>query len=314
MSSTTMPRPDADGAVRIKSLVCVAVPVTDIEVARTFYARVLGLEDKGSDLLPGFERHAVLATPSGQFVVLAHAQGPDTRETGVHTAFRVGPAARETIAARLAKEGVQVHTYAEDRAKEEGDNFYLHDRDGNRIQLVRARAARSANGVEAIDHTTVLSFDMVWSEAYYRDYLGFEVESRFGVRTADHARAAIWADGKEHMAPGTRRLDKLYMTMGGRNEVARTNMQVYYRAGDAVFGVYLATKHLQEPPEEQIIGGAPRTTFLVERAELDRIARILEQRKRPSSGPVAHPASAPYAASLYCKDPSGNFLEFCAMR
>lgn len=314
MAVSTISRAAQGGAVQIKSLAHIAVPVSDIAAARSFYTRVLGLEDKGSDLLAGFESHAVLATPSRQLVVLAHSQGPDTRDTGVHTAYRVGAAAREAIAARLAKEGVQVFTYAEDRVKEEGENFYFHDRDGNRIQLVRSTAARGSQGVEAIDHTIVLAFDMVWSEAYYRDYLGFEVESRFGLRTADHARAAIWADGKEDMAPGTRRLDKLYMTMGGRNEVARTNMQVYYRAGDSVFGVYLSTKHLQEPPEEQIIGGAPRTAFLVERAELDRIARILDERKRPCTGPVTHPASALYAASLFCKDPSGNFLEFCAMK
>lgn len=314
MSSTTMPRTAQDGAVRIKSLAYLAVPVTDLAAARGFYTRVLGFEDIGSDLLPGFEHHAVLATPSRQFVVLASAQGPDTRDTGVHLGYRVSSAAREAIAARLAKDGVEVFTYSEDREKEQGENFYCHDRDGNRIQLVRSPAARSTTGIEAIDHANVLAFDMVWSEAYYREYLGFEVESRFGVRTADHSRAAVWADGKENMAPGTRRLDKLYMTMGGRNEVARTNMQVYYKAGDAIFGVYLATKHLQEPPEEQIIGGAPRTAFLVELAELDRIARILDARKRPFSGPVAHPKTVPYVASLYCRDPSGNFLEFCAVR
>jgi hypothetical protein len=96
--------------------------------------------------------------------------------------------------------------------------------------------------------------------------------------------------------------------------VPRANMQIYYRVGDSMFGVYLATKHQQEPPEEQIVGGAPRTAFLVARSDLERIAGILSARNRLFEGPVEHPASVPYAASLYCKDHSGNFLEFCARR
>lgn len=313
MNTLTRSRPVSDGGLAIESLAFIAVPVSDVAAARDFYVRVLGFEDKGSDRLPGFDAHAVLATPSRQYVVLAHNQGPDTRDTGVHQGYRVSNAARDAIAARLAKENVQVLTYKEDRVKEDGENFYFHDKDGNRIQLVRSPSAKNANGVHGLDHTIVLTYDMLWSEAFYRDFK-FEVESRTGVRTSDHARARVWAAGNEDMAPGTRRLDKLYMPMGGQNEVPRANMQVYYAVGDSIFGVYLSTKHQQEPPEEQIVGGAPRTTFLVVRADLDRVADILKKRNRPFKGPVEHPASVPYAASLYTRDLSGNFLEFCARR
>ena len=314
MNTLTRHRAVSDGGLAIEALAFVAVPVTDIAAARDFYVRVLGFEDKGSDRLPGFDAHAVVATPSRQYVVLAHQQGPDTRDTGVHQGYRVSNIARDAIAARLAKENVQVFTYKEDRVKEDGENFYFHDRDGNRIQLVLSPSAKGTDGVYALDHTIVLTYDMLWSEAFYRQDFKFDVESRIGVRTADHSRARIWAAGKEEMAPGTRRLDRLYMPMGGQNEVPRANMQYYYTVGDSIFGVYLSTKHQQEPPEHQIVGGAPRTAFLVARADLDRIAGILKKRNRPYEGPVEHPASVPYAASLYCKDPSGNFLEFCTRR
>jgi catechol-2,3-dioxygenase len=246
-------------------------------------------------------------------LILTAPQGPDTRDTGVHQAFRVAAAARSAIAERLAANNIAVQTYKEDRVKEEGENFYFLDRDGNRIQLISSPTASAAAGVEAIDHTVVLVYDMLWAESYYCHDLKFAVESRVGVRTAEQSRAQRWYAGEEQMAPGTRRLDKLYMPMGGRTEVARANMQVYLTAGDAIFGLYLATKHQQEPPEEQVVG-APRTGFVTTRGDLARIAAILQKRQRVFHGPVDHPASAPFAASLYCKDLSGNFLEFCAPR
>jgi catechol-2,3-dioxygenase len=303
-----------DGAgLRIEALGFVTVPALDVGAARDFYRRLLGAEDAGADLLPGFGPHAALRLPSRQLIVLAAPQGPDTRNTGVHHAFRVSPSARAAIAGRSQESGITVETYKEDRSREQADNFFFHDHDGNRIQLVLADKAKAVDGVEAIDHTAVLEYDMLWAESYYGRDLGFAVESRIGVRTGDHSRARRWAAGEEAMAPGTRRIDKLYMTMGGQNEVARANMQVYFHAGNSVFGIYLATTHQQEPPEEQIVG-SPRTAFITARADLDRVAAILQRRRRIFEGPVAHPPSAPFAASLYCKDLSGNFLEFCAPR
>jgi catechol-2,3-dioxygenase len=303
-----------DGAeLKIEALGFVTVAAGDVRAARGFYHDILGAQDAGADLLPGFGAHAALRLPSRQLIVVTAPHGPDTRNTGVHHAYRVSPSARAAIARRLQERGVAVETYKEDRSREEADNFFFHDPDGNRIQLVLAGKAKAADGADAVDHTAVLEYDMLWAESYYGRDLGFAVESRVGVRTADHSRARSWADGEEAMAPGTRRIDKLYMTMGGRNEVARANMQVYFHAGDSVFGIYLATKHQQEPPEEQVVG-SPRTAFITARTNLDLVAAILERRRRIFEGPVAHPPSAPFSASLYCKDLSGNFLEFCALR
>ena len=313
MTTITQARPAQESGTRIDSLAFVTVTAADIAAARRFYSCILGLQDMGMVQMPGFGAHAVLRLPSGQFLILTAPEGPDTRGTGVHNAFSVSAAARDAIAARLAADKIDVLTYLEDRPKEEAENFFCLDPDGNRIQLVRSPSAKATAGVQAIDHTVVLTYDMLWAESFYGEGLRLPVESRVGVRTADHARARRWAAGEEQMAPGTRRLDKLYMTMGGQNEVPRANMQVYFTVGSSVFGIYLATKHQQEPPEEQLVG-APRTAFLVAPGDLESIAALLQKRRRPFAGPVDHPKSAPFAASLYCKDQSGNFLEFCVPR
>lgn len=313
MNTVTQARPLQDIDAGLRSLAFVTVPARDPSAAAEFYKRLFVLEDAGSDRLPGFGAHKVLRMRSGQWLVVTAPEGPDQRDTGVHTAFRVSPAAHRAIAARLAEANLDVLTYLEDRVKETGENFYFLDPDGNRIQLVRSAAAIGSQGVDALDHTVILSYDIHWAESFYGEDLKLSVESRIGVRTADHSRARRWAAGEEAMAPGTRRLDKLYMTMGGQNEVPRANMQVYFTVGDSIFGVYLATKHQQEPPEEQIIG-TPRTAFTTSRAGLDRVAELLQMRRRPCSGPIEHPISSPLEASLYCKDTSGNFLEFCVPR
>jgi catechol-2,3-dioxygenase len=313
MNTVTRTRSVQDDGLAIERLGYLTVATADLTQARDFYGRVLGLEERGTDRLPGFGAHAIFRLPSRQLLVLTEREGPDTRDTGVHHGFRVSAAARTAIAERLAANDIKVETYNEDRPKEAADNFYFHDRDGNRLQLVAAETARAQDRIDAIDHTVVLVYHILWAESYYGNDLKLPIESRVGVRTAEHARARRWAAGQEAMAPGTRRLDKLYMPMGGQNEVARANMQVYFAAGNSIFGIYLATKHQQEPPEEQIVG-TPRTAFVTTRHDLDRIAAILQKRERPFQGPVEHPSSVPFAASLYGKDPSGNFLEFIAPR
>ncbi len=48
---------------------------------------------------------------------------------------------------------------------------------------------------------------------------------------------------------GARRLEQRYTVMGNRKIVPRCNMQLYFRAGDAILSVYLANKNFQESPE-----------------------------------------------------------------
>jgi catechol-2,3-dioxygenase len=301
----------------VTGIAYLAIDVGDLDRAEDFYSRVLGLKAIGRDILPSCGAHAVLTTASGQRVVLsANGDRPDLRETGVHQAYRVSREARAAITKVLLAEGIDIRTCKEDRPAEERDNFYFCDPDGNRLQLVLtdANEASPADGLAGIDHAALQAADMLWAEAFYAEELGLPVEHRVGWKTADYVRARKWAAGEEDMAPGTRRLDQRYTVMVNRKTVPRANMQLFLLAGRSAIGVYLANKHFQEPPEEQLVG-TPRIALAAPgRDVLDAAARRLAFHRRPFEGPVAHPSSAPIEASLYFKDPGGNFLELCVTR
>ena len=301
-----------DEALAIGSIGFVTLPVADPAASAAFYGRLLGVPAEPTGILPNCGAHAALALPSGQMLVLAACGAEPLSDLGVHHALRVGPDRRRAMVEQLGASGVAIHAYHEDRPAEADDNCSFLDPDGNRLQLIAAGAV-SAPGATLLDHTVLLACDMLWADEFYGRLLGLPIESKIGVRTADHSRARRWAAGEEEMAPGTRRLDKLYMPMGGQREVARANMQFYYSVGDGTLGVYLATRHVQEPPEEQIVG-MPRTGFVATREGLDRAAAALARARRPFSGPLDHPAPSPIARSLYFKDMSGNFLELFVPR
>jgi catechol-2,3-dioxygenase len=304
-------------ALDVTGIAYLAVDVDDLDRAVDFYTRVLGLKLIGRDVLPLCGAHATLMASSGQWVVLSvKAERLDLRDTGVHQAYRVSQSARTAITKTLIVEGVEIRTYKEDRPIEERDNFYFFDPDGNRLQLVTIAdtVASSPVALSGIDHAAVQTVDMLWAEAFYTDELGLPIDHRVGWNTADYVRARKWAAGEEDMAPGTRRLDQRYTVMVNRKTVPRANMQLFVRAGGAVLGVYLANKHFQEPLEEQM-SGTPRISLAVSsQSQLDAAARRLTSHHRAIEGPVIHPRSAALEASLYFKDPGGNFLELCVAR
>jgi catechol 2,3-dioxygenase-like lactoylglutathione lyase family enzyme len=303
----TDPNPGRAAGLKIDTISHLVVTVSDRARGSEFYKGLLGFSPVGSDMMAECGAHQVLAAPSGQRLILAEAANRhDLRETGVHQAYSVTASDRERIVAKLAAEGNRVLRYKEDQPAEANDNYYLFDPDGNRIQLV-------AGARGGIHHACVQVSDILWSERFYRDVLGFPIEHRVGWKTADYIRARKWANGEEDMAPGTRRLDKRYTVMVNRATVPRVNMQLFFRAGDAVIGTYLANKHFQEPPEEQL-AGVPRIGLAVARHVLDDAAKRLSVHGRPFLGPTAQPASSPFEAVLYFKDMGGNFLELCTPR
>jgi catechol 2,3-dioxygenase-like lactoylglutathione lyase family enzyme len=218
-----------------------------------------------------------------------------------------------TIASVLTARDVAIHTYKEDRPAEEEDNFYFFDPDGNRIQLVIFKAALNSDRVLGIDHAAIECHDLEWAEDFYVKRFGLAVDHRVGWRTEDYVRAKLWGEGKEDMAPGARRWDQRYTVMEQKRRIPRPNTQLFVRIGEAALGIYLATQHRQEPAEEQIVG-TPRIGMRTDRAALERTAGLLADHRIPIRGPVVHANSSPIAASLYVRDPSGNFLEICAPR
>jgi catechol-2,3-dioxygenase len=298
----------------IEEISHVAIEVSDLERAETFYRELLGFEPAG-ERLPGCERSVLLRTVSGQWLALCERAEPRSLpDTGVHQAYRVTAAHREAIGKNLAARNIQVHTYKEDRPAEEADNFYFYDPDGNRLQLVVSGTRADGKGkVWAIDHAAVECHDLEWAEDFYAQTFRLTVEHRVGWSTKDYVRAKLWGEGKEDMAPGTRRWDQRYTVMEQKRRLPRPNTQLFLRVGQSVLAVYLATQHRQEPPEEQI-AGTPRIGFHANPGALEHAAKLLKERRSPVEGPTAHPVSSPLASSIYCKDPGGNFLELCVRR
>ncbi len=292
----------------------VVIEVSDLKRAEEFYREVLGFELTGYDLPADCGRSVCLRAASGQALILSQSAAPRSLpETGVHQAYRVTAFDREAIGKKLAARQIDVHTYKEDRPAEEADNFYFCDLDGNRVQLIANAGANGGGKVVGIDHAAVECHDLEWAEDFYVKVLGLAAEHRVGWRTADYVRAQLWGEGKEDMAPGTRRWDQRYTVMEQKRRIPRPNPQLFLRVGDGILGVYLANQHRQEPPEKQIVG-TPRIALRVSRGALDETVKLLKERRLPVHGPVEHPASAPIAASVYVKDPGANFLELCVPR
>ncbi|MDX1483256.1 MAG: VOC family protein [Alphaproteobacteria bacterium] len=304
-------RIDGSGLSGISHLV---VEVSDGERALNFYKAVLGLDARPLEGWPVAGETAV-PLPSKQILVFrAAAANEAEKETGIHQAYRCTAQARAAIAERLAAEGIPVHRYHEDRPAEADDPFYFADPDGNRIQLVSGPG--EDGGIAAIDHAAIQASDMEWEEDFFVGQLNFTVDHRVGWNTADYVRARAWAEGKEEMAPGTRRMDHRYRDIPGAEpgrgrEVARPNIQIFLDLGEGALGIFLATAHRQEPPPERACG-TPRTAIAIDRAAIDGWAETLAGLGVAVEGPVVHDGRSPLAASVYFRDPCGNFFEFCA--
>lgn len=294
----------------LKGLSHLVIPVSDPAPAADFYQEVLELE-RTTLSWPVAEGGAVLAAGDGQHLILTPVEArADLTETGVHHAFALAPGARDKVAGRLAARGAEVFTYAEDPPEESRDGFYFFDPDGNRLQLM-TRADADPGGPPVLHHSAIQVADILWAEQFYSEVLGLAPVHRVGWATADYARAQAWADGKEDMAPGTRRLDKRYSSIVNNRVVPRVNMQVYFACGAGKLAVYLANRHFQESPEEAT-SGVPRTGLRVTAAGLTHAAERLTAKGWRFEGPVAHDPGVPIAASIYLRDPGGNFIELAA--
>ncbi len=303
------------GNLKIEGLSHLVVEVSDLNRGEEFYRAVLGFEPAGHDLWPDCGLSLLMQTAGKQYLILSESPEPRSLpETGVHQAYSIALAEHPVISKKLAARGIDVHTYKEDRPSEAEDNFYFYDPDGNRVQLVTSKAnSKAASRVQGIDHAAVESCDLEWAEDFYVKALHLPVDHRVGWNTADYKRAKLWGEGKEEMAPGTRRWDQRYTTMEQKRRLPRPNTHFFVRFGDAVLGIFLALEHRQEPPEELRVG-TPRIAFRASRQVLDEAAKALREHGFSFDGPIDHASPCPISASLYFKDPGGNFLELATPR
>ena len=182
-----------------------------------------------------------------------------------YVAFGVSASWREEIVRRAAERDIAISTYKEDRPAEDADNCYLHDPDGNRVQLVVTGTLPMTRGLRSIDHVAIQAIDLEWEEDLYVRSLGLPVEHITGWRTSDYKRARLWGEGKEDMAPGTRRWDgdRFGYVPGkvpGQTPLIHCAIRTCncsLKAGAQAFrhvsGLPSLT-HYQQPPEKQVTG------------------------------------------------------------
>ena len=316
--NTAPGRSDGSGNVSgVHGISHLVIEVADTERAVHFYADMLGVDGGPVENWPHADERA-LALPSGQMLVLkSGGTGKTQDDSGAHQAYGCTPAARSAIEAKLEGAGIAIHRYHEDRPVEIQEAFYFTDPDGNRVQLVTAPgdAPGDAIGIWGIDHAAVQASDMEWEEEFFIDRLNFPVDHRVGWNTEDYVRAQDWAEGRDDMAPGTRRKDNRYRDNpgaepGSTREVARANTQIFLGLGGATLGIFLSTRHFQEPAPE-LARGSPRTGLAMDRAGLEAIAAALGSAGVALEGPVVQDPGTPLAQSLYFRDPCGNFFEIC---
>lgn len=123
-------------AIRPRGVVHFSIPVSDLEASKKFYSELLGLT---------FVRHSpayqmMFFTAGKDFVVLCQSDTPIQPNAAgsrrVHHAFAVAPDAYEAAKSFLQQNGVEILD-EEHRTTGtiNGRQFYIHDPDGNVIEL-----------------------------------------------------------------------------------------------------------------------------------------------------------------------------------
>jgi len=146
--------------------------------------------------------------------------------------------------------------------------------------------------------------DLILAERFYADVLGKavfgrgSVDSRYLLSTDELLELGRRAAARPPGAPPDFWSDR----------PPYTNVTV----GHTKVSLYVADRHVQEPPPEQL-RGAPRLAITASVEQLDRAIEVLAEHAVPFDGPVQHRAPSLVARSLYFKDPAGNFLELCQL-
>ncbi len=230
----------------------------------------------------------------------------------MHLGYKVSAAARERITAAVTANGGTVHDYREDRPEEAANNTYIEDPAGNRIQLV-VSAKATGTGAAAIDHAAMEVSDILWSEIFFNEWLGWPTLHRIGWNTQDYLAAKAKGEaGMKEAMPGTRYWNERYSPFETERKALRPCPQISFDAGKGcTVVIYLAARHYQLPPDDMTVG-TPRIGFRLAAGTLGDLAGTLTTHRVRHSGPISHGDKGADSASLYVRDPGGNFLEFTA--
>ncbi len=132
--------------------------------------------------------------------------------------------------------------------------------------------------LEAISHSAICVHDLREAEGFYCNVLGARQGTRVNFKTDDAVR--------------------------GRSVHGSVILEDYLLA------LMVTRDSRPMPPAEQLRGAHGfRHAFRVGRARFDEITNELRRRRIAFEGPIEHPEKSPFGASIYFKDPSGNFLE-----
>lgn len=171
------------------------------------------------------------------------------------------------------------------------------------------------------DHAVLRCNDLILAERFYQQVFGsiygddqVTVEHRSTSTTEEYLHTARTGGtgARAAQADRERGVDR---RQAGENPTVRVvgTPQGSVQIGGALMPLFLARRHEQEPPPEQL-RGSPRHAFPVTPEQMEKAVEVLLRYDVEFEGPVEHPAPCPAERSLYFKDPSSNFLELCVPR
>jgi len=178
-----------------------------------------------------------------------------------------------------------------------------------------------SNPMIEFDHAVIRVNDFILAERFYREIFGslygddqvhVEHRSMNSVEEYVHTARTGGTGARAEAADRRRGVENDDPRPPGSVRLAGVG-QGSVQIGGALIPMFLARRHEQEPPPEQL-RGSPRHAFPVTDAQLAQAVELLRAHDVDFEGPVEHPAAAPIARSLYFKDPSSNFLELCVPR
>jgi catechol 2,3-dioxygenase-like lactoylglutathione lyase family enzyme len=289
-----------------REIVGIVSDVGDLAATEAFYDPILRHAGGGWEQTP----ESVRFLSNRHALSLHWRQQPQiTEAVGRHQAYRVPADLIETIVQELAELGHRAEWWHEDHPSERAVSAYLLDPAGNRVQLVPS-TPEELKRLGFIDHVGIEVHDLESAEVFYEKVLGGRIDYYHGRRALDYQAALAWRDGGDPCAPWTRLWPGAGLSTDPRHKshAPHPNQQVYFRFGETRLALFLAGKHRQEPPEDQVTG-TPRVVFesplsistIAQRLAKPPISLTPEDRL-----PMTFQVEAP---AMYLRDPGGNFVQ-----